>query len=73
MRIGLPGRPDEPVAIPVFEHDIRVRVDPIYGTRQFVVRHWQWVLATLLGLGGAIGAWIEVTIQLIRRRGDLIS
>jgi hypothetical protein len=60
MRIGIPGRPDERVAIPVFEHSIHVRVDPVYGTRQFLGQNWQWLSATILGLGGAIGAWLQL-------------
>jgi len=59
MRIPLPDR-DERVSLPVLERTIRVRVDAAYGGRRFVRAHWQWVVATLAGLGGAVGAWIKL-------------
>lgn len=59
MRIPLPDR-DERVSLPALERTIRVRVDAAYGGRRFVSAHWQWVLATLAGLGGAVGAWIKL-------------
>jgi hypothetical protein len=59
MRIPLPDR-DERVSLPALERTIRVRVDPAYGGRRFIRAHWQWVLATAAGLGGAVGAWIRL-------------
>lgn len=57
MRIALPERPDERIAVPVFERSIRVRIDPVYRSRQFVADNWQWLTATALGVGGALAAW----------------
>ena len=59
MRIPLPEG-DERVSLPALERTIRVRVDAAYSGRRFVRAHWQWVVATLAGLGGAIGAWIKL-------------
>jgi hypothetical protein len=59
MRIPLSDR-DERVSLPALERTIRVRVDAAYSGRRFVRAHWQWVAATLVGLGGAVGAWIKL-------------
>ncbi|WP_159081490.1 zinc ribbon domain-containing protein [Nocardioides sediminis] len=59
MRVPLPDR-DERVSLPALERTVRVRVDPAYGGRRFIRAHWQWVLATAAGLGGAVGAWIRL-------------
>lgn len=59
MRIPLPDR-DERVSLPVLERTILVRVNAAYSGRRFVRAHWQWVVATLAGLGGAVGAWIKL-------------
>ena len=55
MRIPLPDR-DERVSLPALEKTIRVHVDAAYSGRRFIRAHWQWVAATLAGLGGALGA-----------------
>jgi hypothetical protein len=59
MRVPLPDR-DERVSLPALERTVRVRVDPAYGGRRFIRAHWQWILATAAGLGGAVGAWIRL-------------
>ena len=59
MRIPLPDR-DERVSLPALERTVRVRVDAAYGGRRFIRAHWQWVVATAAGLGGAVGAWIKL-------------
>jgi hypothetical protein len=48
------------IAIPILERDIRIRVDMSYGARRFVAGNWQWLIATALGLGGAIAAWVAL-------------
>jgi DNA polymerase II small subunit/DNA polymerase delta subunit B len=60
MRIPLPDRPDERVSIPVLERQIHVVIDPRYGSQQFLKRNWQWLIATLAGLGGAVAAWLKL-------------
>ena len=60
MRIPLPNRDDERVSVPVLERDVRVRVDPRYGSQQFVKKNWQWLVATAAGLGGALAAWLKL-------------
>jgi hypothetical protein len=59
MRIPLPDR-DERVSLPALERTVRVRVDAAYSGRRFIRAHWQWVIATAAGLGGAVGAWIKL-------------
>ncbi len=48
------------IAVPVLERTIRIRVDVGYGVRQFVAANWQWLIGTVLGLGGALAAWIAL-------------
>jgi serine/threonine protein kinase len=48
------------IAIPILERDIRIRVDVSYGTRRFITNNWQWLIATILGLGGALAAWVAL-------------
>ena len=59
MRIPLSDR-EERVSLPVLERTVEVEVDAAWSGRRFVRAHWQWVAATLAGLGGAIGAWIKL-------------
>ena len=56
----LANRADETISVPVLERSVRVRIDPVYGSRQFVGRNWQWLIATSAGLAGAITAWIKL-------------
>lgn len=58
LRIESPVTPKGSIAVPVLERQIRIRVDLGYGTRRFFAANWQWLIATALGLGGALAAWI---------------
>jgi hypothetical protein len=60
LRIDSPVTPGGRIAVPVLERDILIRVDVGYGTRRFVTNNWQWLIATALGLGGALAAWIAL-------------
>jgi hypothetical protein len=60
LRIDSPVTPGGRIAVPVLERDIRIRVDVGYRTRRFVTNNWQWLIATALGLGGALTAWIAL-------------
>jgi hypothetical protein len=60
MRIPLPGRPDERVSIPVLERRVVITVDVRYAVVHFVRSHWQWLVATVSGLAGAILAWVKL-------------
>lgn len=60
MRIDSPATAGGRIAVPVLERDIRIRVDVRYGARRFVTNNWQWLIATVLGLGGALAAWIAL-------------
>jgi hypothetical protein len=60
MLIEVSDRRDDWASIPVLEREIRVAVDPRYTMQYFVQRNWQWCLATLAGLGGAIAAWSKL-------------
>jgi hypothetical protein len=48
------------IAVPILEREIRIRVDVGYGTRRFITGNWQWLIATILGLGGALAAWLAL-------------
>jgi hypothetical protein len=60
MRIPVTGRPDERISVPVLERSVRVTVDPIYGSKQFLSKNWQWLIATTAGLAGVVTAWIKL-------------
>lgn len=65
-RIVSPGMEDQKITIPTIRADIDVKVNPIYTTRSFLERHWQWIIGTLLG-SGIIG-WAYARIRQ-RRKG----
>jgi hypothetical protein len=60
IRIDSPHVSGGQIAVPVFERDIRIKVDVVYGTRRFVTNNWQWLVGTAVGLGGGIAAWITL-------------
>jgi len=60
MGILLPNRPGGRRAVPVLERKVHVRVDPIYGTRQFVAHNWQWLVGSVIAAGGGVTAWVEL-------------
>jgi hypothetical protein len=57
LRIDSPSVRDGRISVPVLEKQIRIQVDVVYGTRRFVRANWQWLIASMLGLGGALAAW----------------
>ena len=48
------------VTVPVLERPIRIRVDIALTAHRFLVKNWQWLIATILGLGGALATWITL-------------
>jgi hypothetical protein len=60
IRIDSPHVSGGQIAVPVFERDIRIKVDMVYGTRRFVANNWQWLVGTAVALGGGIAAWISL-------------
>jgi serine/threonine protein kinase len=63
--LRLTGREFDPLgggrrSVPVLERSIRIRVSMAYSTRRFVAGNWQWLIATVAGLGGGIAAWIAL-------------
>jgi hypothetical protein len=48
------------IGVPAFDRDIKVVVDVGYGVRGFLAANWQWIVGTVVGLGGAIAAWIAL-------------
>jgi serine/threonine protein kinase len=60
MGILLPGRPQGRRSVPVLEWEVQVRVDPVYGMRQFVTSNWQWLGGTVIATGGGLTAWIKL-------------
>jgi hypothetical protein len=60
LRIEIPQRPEGRMAIPVLDREITVQVNVVFGLRQFVGRNWQWLVATVIGLGGAVVGWEKI-------------
>lgn len=60
MRIPIANRSDETMSVPVLERSVRVRVDAVYGSKQFLRKNWQWLVATAAGLAGVVTAWIKL-------------
>jgi hypothetical protein len=60
LRVDSPITTGGRIAVPVLERQIRIRVDVAYGTRRFLAKNWQWLVATTLGLGGALAAWVTL-------------
>lgn len=48
------------MSVPVLERSVRVRVDAVYGSKQFLRKNWQWLVATAAGLAGVVTAWIKL-------------
>jgi hypothetical protein len=57
LRIDSPSVRDGRISVPVLEKQIRIQVDVVYGTRRFVTANWQWLIASVIALGGALAAW----------------
>ena len=56
IRIKLPSQDEERKDYPVFEKEIRVKVNLVYSTKNFLKSYWQWIVSTIIG-SGVIG-WI---------------
>jgi hypothetical protein len=54
------GGIERTIAVPSFDREITVDVDVVYGLRRFIRANWQWIVGTIVGLGGAIAAWIAL-------------
>ncbi len=51
VRIKLSEGDEEKKDYPVFERQIKVKVNPVYTTIQFAKRHWMWIITTISGSG----------------------
>jgi hypothetical protein len=63
LRIMLPRIPgtDSGVnSVPVLQRTVLIKVNVGYGTRRFVASNWQWLIATVTGLGVCLAAWITL-------------
>jgi hypothetical protein len=60
MIIELRGQSNQYVAVPVLERGILVHVNLAFAGKRIFSANWQWVCATLLGLGGTLAAWITL-------------
>ena len=60
LRVDLPTTMGGSIAIPVLEREIRIRVSIAFSVHRFLAGNWQWLIATALGLGGALTAWITL-------------
>jgi hypothetical protein len=67
LRVDSPAVTGGRIAIPVLEREIRIQVDIGFSTRRFLSSNWQWLIATIVGLGGALVAWVALFRLLPRR------
>lgn len=68
LRVDSPAATGGRIGIPVLERDIRIRVDIGFSTRRFVASNWQWLVTAVVGLGGALVAWITLFHSLFQFR-----
>jgi hypothetical protein len=48
------------MAVPAFVRMVDVEVDNAYRVKRALAGNWQWIIGTILGLGGSIAAWIAL-------------
>jgi hypothetical protein len=60
LRIPVAGEPDRRRSVPVLERRIEVQVTRLELVGAFAKNNWQWIVGTVVGLGGAITAWIKL-------------
>ncbi len=58
VRIKLPNYGEEKKDCPIFERQIKVRVNPIYSSKRFLRNYWQWLGSTIIG-SGLIGWFLK--------------
>ena len=56
VRIKIPNYCEEEKDYPVFEREIKVKVNRIHSTKNFIISYWQWIVAMIVS-SGIIG-WI---------------
>ncbi len=59
VRIKIPNYGEERKDYPVFEKQIKVKVNPIYSIINFIKSYWQWIVSTIIGSGiiGLFAKW----------------
>jgi len=60
LRVDSPITTGGRIAVPVLKREIRIRVDVGFSVRRFLAKNWQWLIATTLGLGGALATWVTL-------------
>ena len=58
VRIKIPDYGEEKKDHPVFEKQIKVKVNLIYSTKHFTKSYWQWIVGTIFG-SGIIGYFVK--------------
>lgn len=48
VRIKMPGGAEEYSELPVFDRKIKVKVNPFYSVKMFIVTYWQWIIVTII-------------------------
>jgi hypothetical protein len=56
VRIKIPNDGEETKDYPVFEREIKVKVNLIYSTKNFIKSYWQWIVSAIIA-SGIIG-WV---------------
>jgi hypothetical protein len=60
LRIDSPTITSGRIGVPVLEREIQVQVDIVFGACHFLAKNWQWLIATILGVCGALATWITL-------------
>ena len=47
-------------SVAVAEKTIQVRMNAPYSTQRFAMNNWQWLVATVIALGGSLGTWLAL-------------
>lgn len=58
VRIKIPNFDEEKKDYPVFERQIKVKVNPIYSIKKFINNYWQWIIGTIIS-SGVIGLVVK--------------
>ena len=60
MRVGNKEIAGGRKGVPVLERQINIRPNIGFAGRRFIMNNWQWLIGTVLVLGGTLAAWFAV-------------
>lgn len=66
VRIKIPNYDEEKKDYPVFEKQIRVKVNLTYSINKFIKNYWQWIIGTIIASG--IIKWIVTKLRRLQKK-----